>query len=76
MPLSCDAAVLQLAGVDGLIIENMHDVPYLNREVGPEITAAMSVIGREIKKEIPLPCGVQVLAGANQSALAVANRAA
>lgn len=70
-----DAAIYHLAGVDGLMIENMHDVPYLNREVGPEITAAMSVIAKEIKKEIPLPCGMQVLAGANQSALAVAKTA-
>ena len=70
-----DAAVYQLAGVDGLMIENMHDVPYLNRKVGPEITAAMSVIAKEIKREIPLPCGVQVLAGANESALAVAKAA-
>lgn len=70
-----DAAVYQLAGVNGLMIENMHDVPYLNREVGPEITAAMSVIAKEIKKEISLPCGVQVLAGANEPALAVAKAA-
>ena len=35
----------------------------------------MSVIASEIKKEIPLPLGVQVLAGANQSALAVAKAA-
>lgn len=70
-----DAAVYHLAGVDGLMIENMHDTPYLNREVGHEITAAMSVIAKEIKKDIPLPCGVQVLAGANQAALAVAKAA-
>lgn len=70
-----DAAVYHLAGVDGLMIENMHDVPYLNRQVGPEITAAMSVIAKEIKREIALPCGVQVLAGANESALAVAKAA-
>lgn len=70
-----DAAVLHLAGVDGLIIENMHDIPYLNRKVGPEITAIMSIIAREIKKNIPLPCGVQVLAGVNQTALAIAKSA-
>ena len=35
-----DAAVLHLGGVDALMIENMHDIPYLNREVGHEITAA------------------------------------
>ena len=70
-----DAAIYHMAGVDGLMIENMHDVPYLNREVGHEITAAMSVIAKEIKRDIDLPCGVQVLAGANQSALAVAKAA-
>jgi len=70
-----DAAIYHMAGVDGLMIENMHDVPYLNREVGHEITAAMSVIAKEIKREIDLPCGVQVLAGANKSALAVAKAA-
>ena len=26
-----------------LMIENMHDTPYLNRKVGPEITAVMSI---------------------------------
>ena len=70
-----DAAIYDLAGVDGLMIENMHDVPYLNREVGHEITAAMSVIANEIKRDIDLPCGVQVLAGANKSALAIAKAA-
>ena len=70
-----DAAALQLAGADGLIIENMHDVPYLNRTVGPEIIASMSVVAKEIKKEIELPCGIQVLAGANQGALAIAKAA-
>ena len=60
------------AGVDGIGIENMHDIPYLRSEVGPEIVAMMSVVGREVKKASGLPCGVQVLAGANEAALAVA----
>ena len=29
-------------GVHGIILENMHDVPYLRGGVGPEITAAMA----------------------------------
>jgi membrane complex biogenesis BtpA family protein len=40
--------------------------------VGPEIVAAMAVAGREVRREVPLPLGVQVLAGANREALAVA----
>lgn len=31
-------------GVDALLIENMHDRPYLNRGVNPEITAAMTAV--------------------------------
>lgn len=60
------------AGIDALMIENMHDTPYLKRTVGPEITALMTLIGYEVKKASNLPCGIQVLAGANQAALAAA----
>src|SRR5439155_20052417 len=42
------------------------------RAVGPEIVAAMTAIGREIRRAVPIPLGVQVLAGANREALAVA----
>ncbi len=70
-----EAKVFQDAGVDVLMIENMHDRPYLNRKVGPEITAMMAVIGQTIKAETQLPCGIQILAGANQEALAVAKAA-
>jgi membrane complex biogenesis BtpA family protein len=70
-----EAQVYQEAGIDMLAIENMHDVPYLKQEVGPEIVAAMAVVGYEIKKATGLPCGVQLLAGANREALAVAQAA-
>src|SRR5262249_47817274 len=46
--------------------------PYLKRSVGPEIVAALAVIGREVRRASGLPLGVQVLAGANDCALAVA----
>lgn len=63
------------SGVDGLMLENMHDTPYLRGRVGPEIVAAMSVVARAVKAAVNLPCGVQVLAAANQEALAVAHAA-
>ncbi len=59
-------------GADALMIENMHDRPYLNRVVGPEITAAMTAVALAIRNETALPVGIQVLAGANKEALAVA----
>src|SRR6187549_536172 len=70
-----EARVYRECGVDGLIIENMHDVPYLKGEVGPEIVAAMTAIGIEVKTECGLPVGIQILAGANIEAMAVAHAA-
>ena len=70
-----EARVYRECGVDGVIIENMHDVPYLKGEVGPEIVAAMTAIGIEVKNESKLPVGIQILAGANIEAMAVAHAA-
>jgi len=70
-----EAKIYRECGVDGIIIENMHDVPYLRGEVGPEIVAAMTAIGGEVKSECRLPVGVQILAGANIEAMAVAHSA-
>ena len=70
-----EARLYRESGVDGVIIENMHDVPYLRGEVGPEIVAAMTAIAGEVKPECGLPVGVQILAGANIEAMAVAHAA-
>ncbi len=67
-----EAKLYRKAGVDGIIVENMHDTPYLRNEVGHEISTMMAVISRAVKQEAKLPCGVQVLAGANDAAMAVA----
>lgn len=68
-----EAKTLEAAGFTGVIYENMHDVPYLNKKVEPEITAMMAVIGSEIKKACRLSLGLQILAGANEEALSVAH---
>jgi len=68
-----EAKLLEKHGCSGILFENMHDVPYLKTFVGPEITAAMAVIGAEIRKETGIPLGVQILAGANRAALSVAH---
>src|SRR5438093_7798932 len=67
-----EALVYRDAGFTALIVENLHDGPYLNRSAGPEITAVMAVIARELQYEVDLPLGIQVLAGANREALAAA----
>ena len=68
-----EAQVYREAGFPAVIIENMHDRPYLKSGVGPEITAAMTAIGYEVKRQTGLVMGVQVLAGANREALAIAH---
>jgi membrane complex biogenesis BtpA family protein len=67
-----EARVYAAAGFHGVIIENTHDRPYLKGSVGPEIVAAMAVIGHQVRSAAAVPLGVQVLAGANDCALAVA----
>lgn len=63
------------AGIKILMIENMHDVPYMNRHAGVEVTTVMSIILYEIKKRFEMPTGIQILAGANKEALAATNSA-
>ncbi len=67
-----EAKIYSDAGVDSIMIENMHDVPYLKREVGHEISTAMAIIACEIKRAVNLPVGLQILAGANKAAIAAA----
>lgn len=68
-----DAAALAEAGFEALLVENMHDRPYLRGAVGPEITTAMTRVVLAVRQAHPdLPLGVQILAGANEAALAVA----
>ena len=65
-------------GIDGIIVENMHDAPYVkNDQIGPEVVAAMTVVATRVRASFPSnkPVGVQILAGANKEAVAVAHAA-
>ncbi len=70
-----EALIYENYNLDAIILENMHDVPYLNRKLGPEITASMTAVASKIKTKTSLPIGIQILAGANKAALAVAKAA-
>lgn len=70
-----EAKIYHECGIDGIAIENMHDVPFLRGAVGPEITAGMALVGAAVKEEFRGVVGVQILAGANKEALAVAHSA-
>ena len=67
-----EAEIYRDCGIHALMIENMHDIPYVQHP-GPEITAAMAVLARAVKETAPrLPLGIQILAGANAEALSAA----
>src|SRR5436305_10473250 len=70
-----EAKVYRQCGIDGIAIENMHDLPYLRGGVGPEITASMAMVGAAVKEAFDGVVGIQVLAAANKEAIAVAQAA-
>jgi membrane complex biogenesis BtpA family protein len=70
-----EARLYKEGGVDGIALENMHDTPFLKGRVGPEIVAAMTLLGQALKAESGLPVGIQILAGANREAMAAAHAA-
>jgi len=70
-----EAQTLIAAGFNALLLENMHDAPYLKGQVGPEIVASMTTVARAVRAETTLPLGIQILAAANREALAVAKAA-
>lgn len=74
---AAEAQVLADAGFDALIVENMHDRPYIHGAHGPETVAVMTRVALAVREEArrgggPLSLGVQILSGGNREALAVA----
>lgn len=63
--------------MDGVIVENMHDIPYvLEADSGPEVTAMMTRLCAEVRRILPdVPVGVQILSGCNKAAIATAQAA-
>ena len=69
-----DAGRLAGAGFDAIIVENMHDAPYVHGdELGPEVVATMTRVAAAVAETAPIPLGVQILSGGNKHALAVAH---
>jgi len=67
-----EAEVYRSCGIHALMIENMHDIPYVQNP-GSEIIASMAVLARAVKQAVPtLPLGIQILAGGNRQALSAA----
>lgn len=49
---------------DGVLVENMHDIPYTKPPSPPEIVSCMTRVCTEVRRTIgSVPLGVQLLAG-------------
>lgn len=69
-----DAEAYVAGGVDGLIVENHGDIPFLRPDdLGPETAAHLAVITDRIQAAVGVPLGINVLANAPIDALAVAS---
>ncbi len=66
-----DARAAEEGGADAVIVENYGDVPF-PKKANPETIAAMSVVMKEVKKEIGIAVGVNVLRNDAVAALAIA----
>ena len=58
--VGADLRILQDAGVDGLLFCNEADLPY-QLTVGPEIPAAMAAVIGELRGDVRIPFGVNIL---------------
>ena len=68
-----DAEALLQGGVDGLVVENMWDLPYyVGNDVKPEAITAQAVAAAEVVKNFPVPVGINVIHNGGVVCLAIA----
>src|SRR5688572_22580741 len=68
-----DARALAEGGVDGLIVENMWDIPYrAGSHVQPESVAAHAVVARAVRAAVDLPMGINLVHNGGTALLAIA----
>jgi hypothetical protein len=68
-----DARQLQEGGVDGLIVENMWDVPFrAGSHLPPESIAAHAVVARAVGQAVGLPLGVNLVHNGGVALLGIA----
>ena len=63
------------AGVDAIVLENSHDLPYIKPPLPEAAVLLMKLLGREVRKSFPGPIGIQMLEAANETALEIAHSA-
>lgn len=68
-----EARMLERAGVDGVQVENMWDIPYLpGNSIGPETVAAIAVCTYAVRQSVSIPVGTECHMNGADKALACA----
>lgn len=68
-----DARALADGGVNGLIVENMWDIPFrAGPNLPPESIAAHAVVARAVGQAVPLPLGINLVHNGGVACLAIA----
>ena len=63
------------AGVDAIVIENSHDLPYIKPPLPARAVELVTRIAREARHRFSGPIGIQLLEAANETALEIAHAA-
>lgn len=68
-----DAKALAASGIDGIMIENASDQPFLRPDdIGPETVAGLAAAGSEIRNAVDVPLGITCVANGAIPGFAVA----
>ncbi len=70
-----DLEVYKKAGVDSILLENDHDLPYIQPPLDDKAIALMTEICKEVRKRFNGPIGIQMLEAANITSLEIAANA-
>ena len=63
------------AGVDAIVLENSHDLPYIKPPLPARAVEVLKRVAVEVRRRFAGPVGLQVLEAANQTALEIAHGA-
>ena len=69
---AADALAYATGGVDGLIVENFGDSPFVKDALPPETVAAFTLCAEAVRAAVPLPLGINALRNDARAALGIA----
>src|SRR5205814_5021978 len=70
-----DLTCYNQAGVDAIVLENSHDLPYIKPPLPPRAIDLMKRVARAVRHGFTGPIGIQILEAANETALEIAHEA-